>query len=347
MQFTAFSPVCRQTSLLLSAAVLWLFSSPETHGFQQRISIDQIVGIELKEEVTSNRDVVLLSDVATISCGDSRIKDMVEQVELCELKPLDTSKRISQLNVRTRLVLAGMTLEQIRFSGPREVVVNFGEPNVLTDDTIETEAHRVLCQEMGVESFDLTVQLQSTLMETMSPKIQSMNDLKVKVVPPNKVTLGSSTMGVQFWKDDRILVTRFASFNVRKRHRVAIARASLSKELPLDGRSIEFADRFLAAPADELVLEQIEGRNVKAVVPAGAVLQLKDLQLSRSGKAIAIKKGENVKVVAINGKLRIQMMQVEAMQDGGIGEVIELRNRETGKTFSGEVTAPGRAVVRL
>lgn len=82
----------------------------------------------------------------------------------------------------------------------------------------------------------------------------------------------------------------------------------------------------MAAPADELVLEQIEGRNVKTVVPAGAVLQLKDLQLSRTGRAIAIKKGENVKVVAINGKLRIQMMQVEAMQDGGIGEVIELRN---------------------
>ena len=347
MQLTAFSSVYRQSFLLLSAAVLWYCSSPKTHGFQQRISVDQVVGIELKENVTSDRDVVLLCDVATINCGDSRLREIVEHVELCELNPFDISKRITQLNVRTRLVLAGLTLDQIRFSGAREVVVSFGEPNVLTDDAIETEAHRVLCQEMGVESFDLSVQLQSTLMETMSPKIQSMNDLKVKVVPPNKVTLGSTTMGVQFWKDDRILVTRFASFNVRKRHRVAIARASLSKEFPLDGRSIEFADRFLSAPADELSLEQIEGRNVKAVVPAGAVLQLKDLQLSRTGRAIAIKKGENVKVVAINGKLRIQMMQVEAMQDGGIGEVIDLRNRETGKIFSGEVTAPGRAVVRL
>lgn len=117
------------------------------------LRIDEIVGIELKEEVTSNRDVVLLSDVATINCGDSRIKDIVEEVELCELKPLDTSKRISQLSVRTRLVLAGLTLDQVRFSGPREVVVSVGEPNVLTDDAIETEAHRVLCQEMGVESF--------------------------------------------------------------------------------------------------------------------------------------------------------------------------------------------------
>jgi flagella basal body P-ring formation protein FlgA len=225
--------------------------------------------------------------------------------------------------------------------------VSFGISNRVTDQEIEVEAHRLLCDEMGADPRDLSVNLQSALMATMSQKIQDMNDVQVKVIPPSRINLGSLNMGVQFWHDNKILVTRFAAFSVRKRHRVAIAKASLSKAVPLGEQSIDFEERFLATPADELTFEQISGRSVKSVVQAGAIIQLKDLQASETGKAVVIRKGDNVKVVAVLGSLRVEMANAEAVQDGGLGDFINLKNRETGKTIVGEVKARGRVLVEL
>lgn len=341
--YSAQKPIFR----LAAALSLLLFTTAECGAFQQRISLVDLVSIELKPESIVNQESVRLVDVATIKSGNMGLMQVVEQVEVCELDDLNSARRVTQLNVRARLVLAGLTLDQIRFSGPNETQVKFGEPDYVTDEAIATEANQVLCQEMGLESRDVRVQLQNALMQTMPPAIQNMNGLKVKVIPPNKVTLGTVTMGVQFWNKNQLLVTRYAVFNVRKRHRVAIARASLSKEYPLDVGAVEFDERYLAEPTDELSMDQIRGRNVKAVVPAGAILQMKDLQASRTGKAITIKKGELVKVTAFNGRLRLQMSNVEAVTEGGIGETIELKNRSSARTFSGEVTSPGHVTVRL
>ena len=332
---------------LATALSLLLFTMADCGAFQQRVALVDIVSIELKPSSLVNQETVKLADVAVVRSGNMGLQQVVEQVEVYELRDLNSAKKVTQLNIRARLVLAGLTLDQIRFSGPNETEVRFGEPDYVTDEAIETEAHRVLCQEMGLESLDLTVQLQNAMMQTMTPAIQNMNGLKVKVVPPNKITLGIVTMGVQFWNNNQILITRYATFNVRKRHHVAIARASLSKEYPLDIGAVEFEERYLAEPTDELSMDQIRGRNVKAVVPAGAVLQLKDLQTSRTGKAIAIKKGDPVKVTASNGRLKLQMSNAEAITEGGVGEIIELRNRSTERTFSGEVTSPGHVTVRL
>jgi flagella basal body P-ring formation protein FlgA len=275
------------------------------------------------------------------------VRKKIEQIEVCEFDEKTKERTISHINIRSRLVLSGVTLDHVRLFGNKECLVSFGISNHVTDQEIEVEAHRLLCDEMGADPRDLSVNLQSALMATMPPKIQDMNDVQVKVVPPSRINLGSLNMGVQFWHDDKILVTRFAVFSVRKRHRVAIAKASLSKAVPLGEQSIDFEERFLATPADELTFEQISGRSVKSVVQAGAIIQLKDLQSSETGKAVVIRKGDNVKVAAVIGSLRVEMANAEAVQDGGLGDFINLKNRETGKTIVGEVKARGRVLIEL
>ncbi len=343
--------------LRVAVCCLWFADLSRVEGFQEqpanvnqsppRMSIRDFVTLEIRSYTRIPNRSVTIADVAQVICADNNLKQAVELIEICNIDELSPEKIVTHRSFRTRLVLAGLTLEQIRIRGAQECKVEFGEPDLVTDQQVELEARKTLCQVMGLTADDLQVQLQTALMQTMTPDIQKTDGLVVKVVPPLKAALGNTSLNIQFWKDGRLLTTRCASFSVRKRFRVAVARASLSREYSLDHSTVGFEERFLTEPADELTLDQIEGRSVKSVVLAGGLIQTKDLQSSKTGKAVAVKKGELVKVIATNGSLKLQLYNVEAMEDGGTGETIQFKNRESGKTFSARVAGPGAAEVRL
>lgn len=313
----------------------------------QRMSIRDFVTLEIRPFTRVPNQSVTIADVAQVICADSNLKQVVELIEICSINEESPEKVVTHRSFQTRLVLAGLTLEQVSFRGAKECKVEFGQPELITDQQIELEARKTLCHVMGLSADELQVQLQMALMQLMTPDIQKIDGLEVKIVPPLKPSLGNMSLNVQFWKDGRLMTTRCASFSVRKRFRVAVARASLSREYSLDHSTVGFEERFLSEPADELTLDQLEGRTVKSVVLAGGLIQAKDLQSSKTGKAIAVKKGELVKVTATNGSLKLQLYNVEAMEDGGTGETIQFKNRESGKTFSARVAGPGAAEVRL
>ena len=62
--------------------------------------------------------------------------------------------------------------------------------------------------------------------------------------------------------------------------------------------------------------------------------------------AILVKRGQEVQVTAGDVSHFSITMRAEAMQDGGAGEQIRLKNTESGRIISGVVTGPGTAKVR-
>ena len=129
---------------------------------------------------------------------------------------------------------------------------------------------------------------------------------------------------------------------------MAVANISLTREVPLDESTVQFENRFMSTEVDELKPEQVLGRNVRGTVVAGSVVQMRDLQFAtRSNTDSLIKKGSSVQVVAVAHRLRTSIRNVEALEDGRLGERVRLKNRETGKEIVGEVLGPGQAIVRI
>jgi flagella basal body P-ring formation protein FlgA len=90
------------------------------------------------------------------------------------------------------------------------------------------------------------------------------------------------------------------------------------------------------------------GRSVRGTVVAGSVIQMRDLQIAtRSNAESLIKKGSSVQVVAVASRLRTSIRNVEALEDGRLGERIRMKNRDSGKEIVGEVLGPGQAIVRI
>ena len=62
--------------------------------------------------------------------------------------------------------------------------------------------------------------------------------------------------------------------------------------------------------------------------------------------AVLVKRGQEVQVTAGEGQGFSITMRAEAMQDGGLGEQIRLKNVESGRSLSGVITGPNAARLR-
>jgi flagella basal body P-ring formation protein FlgA len=303
--------------------------------------------IELRPQSTVRSTQVLLRDVAKLTCADAVRLAHAESIELrlIDLTQGDTAT-INRFTLNSRLILAGWSYDQFKMVGPEAVFVTYSEPHPLTDTDIEKAALKAMVELMGVDEKELTVRLQAGVIQTLPKEIRERDGLRVEILPPKK-SLGTLTMPVQIRSGDEVLFTRSATFDVRKRHRVAIARISLSRDMPLDERSIQFENRYLPVATDELDPAQVIGQRVRGTLVAGSVLQLRDLQTSRTGGQIVVKRGESVRVFADLGRLRTALSNAQAMQDGGIGETIRLLNPDTRREIVGKVMGPGLVRIQI
>lgn len=306
------------------------------------------IQIQLKESAVVHANQVLLSSIATVSCSDPVCKKEAEDVEVRVLDLTLASETISQRFIKIRLIIAGFPMEDLTFSGADQTVVVFQPSQKLTDTQVEEQALIVLSQALNAEPEDLKVQLQGGFVQTLPKDIREMDGLQLKFLPPARRSLGHVTLSVQAWKDDELILTRSATFDVRRRHRVAVAQISLSREVPLNEISVQFENRFMSTEVDELEPSQILGRSVRGTVVPGAIVQMRDLQTTtRANADILIKKGDSIQVIAMARRLRTSIRNIEALQDGRLGDRIRMKNRETGKEIVGEVLGTGQAIVRL
>lgn len=302
----------------------------------------------MKAAASVHEGQVFLGSIATVSCNDSRLRQQVEDTEVKVLDLSLPSEIITRQSIKIRLVLSGIPMEDIQFYGAEKAVVAFAPVQFLTDKQIEDEAIQTLCKTMNVTPEDLRVVLQNGFVQALPESLREMDGVKITILPPAYKTLGQVMMTVQLRKNNEVLMTRSAVFDVRRRHRVAVAQVSLSRELPLNESNIQFENRFMPTEVDELQPSQVYGKSIRGSVVAGSIIQLRDLQLSsRSDSDLLIRKGDTVQVIATARRLRTSIRNIEALENGRLGEQIRMRNRDSGKEIVGDVLGPGQAIVRI
>jgi flagella basal body P-ring formation protein FlgA len=321
-------------------------------GWLPDVSLRTVVAEELRIHLNAQAVVsdttVLLGAIATVTCSDPLRAKAVETVDVKLLDITQPSEEISQRLVRIRLTLAGYKMEDLRMTGADRTVVVFQPPQKLTDAQVEQQASEVLSQAFNVAPEDLRVSLQSGFVQSLSAEIRDQEALELKILPPARRSLGPVTLSLQLWKDNGLLLTRSAVFDVRRRHRVAVARVSLSREVPINETNVQFENRFLSTEVDELEPNQVVGRNVRGILVPGSIVQMRDLQTTvRSNSDMLVRKGDAIQVIAVARQLRTSIRNIEALEDGRMGDRIRMKNRDSGKEIVGEVLGPGQAIVRV
>lgn len=297
--------------------------------------------IELNESATVYSPQVLLRDVAKVKSRSFSDQTAAEAVELRLLDLTVDEQTITAGSVTSRLVLAGWSVDEIRVVGAPEVRVTFRELDLLTDTVIEEAALEAAFAVIGGDKEDISVRLQNLFVQSLPPNLRDIDGLMARVIPPPKVGPGRCIMQIQVWDGDRLVSTRAAAFDIRKRQTVAVASIALTRDIPIDERSVQFERRFVATTFDELDPAQVFGQRVRSNIVAGTILQARDFQTTSKGSQIIIKRGDLITAYSRVGKLETRLRNVEAMQDAGIGDNIKLMNRESDNLFSGKVVGPG------
>jgi flagella basal body P-ring formation protein FlgA len=300
-----------------------------------------LLTIELKETATVFSPQVLLRDVAKVKSRSFSDQAAAEAIELRLLDLAVTEETISERSITSRLVLAGWSIEEIRIIGSPEVRVSFRERELLTDTIIEDAAKEVAFALMGSDKEDISVELQNVFVQSLPPKTLDIDGLLVRVIPPATLGPGRCVMLVQIWNGDRMIINRSAAFDIRRRQTVAVAKVALTRDKPIDERSVQFERRFVSATLEELDGSHVFGQRVRSNVVPGTILQSRDFQTTPSGARVLIKRGDLVTAYARAGRLETRLRNVEAMQDAGIGDTIKLMNRDSDNLLSGTVVGPG------
>jgi flagella basal body P-ring formation protein FlgA len=76
-------------------------------------------------------------------------------------------------------------------------------------------------------------------------------------------------------------------------------------------------------------------------VPAGRLLSWRDV-----ARRALVRKGDVIEVAAVDGSLQVTL-KAQALQDGGRGETVRVRNLDSKREFAALVVAPNRAEVRF
>ncbi|MFO0976479.1 MAG: flagellar basal body P-ring formation chaperone FlgA [Planctomycetaceae bacterium] len=306
---------------------------------------DQLPVIELRKNVTLTTVSPCLGDIATIQCRDERLRRNLEALEMPSMVEGAATLTVTQKQVRTRLLIAGYALDEFLLVGPTSVTATYREAATISDTDVEEAALRSVAELMGGEVRDFKVQLNSPVIQSLPKEMKELADPRI-TVRPQRTGLGMVPMQIQIWDGKDLKRTIPATCEVRKKHRVAVARVSLNPQQAVDIQQVAFEARYLDKPMDELTLDQIRGQSMRSGVQAGSVIQMKDIRTSSTGGRIIIRKGSLVTATAMTGRLRVSLRDAEALSDGAIGDSIRLRNRQSGEEFSGQVISSGRVLVR-
>jgi flagella basal body P-ring formation protein FlgA len=306
------------------------------------------VQVELREEVQTDHNAIQLSDIARVHVADQELRQQLNTLDMGMLHADKPTLLIGRPRVAIRLRLAGLDASEFQITGAVKSVVRRRTPQIVTDSAIESAAVPTMEAALGVPASHLRVRLNSPMMTTLPTHIQEETGLRVEVQSPLNARIGTVSLTVRLWRDAQLVFSRSGRFDVFQKQHVAVTRTSLPRGHIIDARDVQFTDRFLATAADQLAESQVIGRQVRNALPAGKMIDLRDLLAAPTPKQEQlVKTRDSVSVTAISGSLRVKLTAAEALQAGKAGDMIRIRNLKSNEIITGRVTGAGQVEIRL
>jgi flagella basal body P-ring formation protein FlgA len=307
---------------------------------------DEIV-IELAAHAQVGNEFVRLADVAEISAGPEDRRRLAE-LDVAAFDAAGTPRLIPRRVIEMRLRLAGFDPADIRLGGSEEVIVVGAANTELTDARVEEAAAAAIRQQLGAGEGDLRVTLAGPVVAQWRRQDSLPPHVRLEVIPSAEELLGRVTCACRLLDGDRLIASHAAAFHVARKHHVIVATASLSPGQAMSAGVLREEFRYLAAPVDELTLQQVQGRSLRMPLTPGETLTLRHLSEETAAEnAIVIRSRDAVHVTARKGGLKVVVRGAEALQNGSVGQVIRVRNIESNRIITGRVAGPGEVEIDL
>jgi flagella basal body P-ring formation protein FlgA len=166
---------------------------------------------------------------------------------------------------------------------------------------------------------------------------------RFEVVAQNRDIAGRIPLVVRQYKNDQLIDTLRLGADVELRSTVVVATQRITRGQTITGQDIKTEERWLDSgrqrpltDADALI-GQVAARSIRD----GQLLTPNDVK-----PALMVKRGQLITLRAISGGLIVKTV-ARAMDDGGDGQIIKVRNLRTREQYHVRVSGPQQAVMLI
>jgi flagella basal body P-ring formation protein FlgA len=126
-------------------------------------------------------------------------------------------------------------------------------------------------------------------------------------------------------------------------HKVLVSKELLKRGTVITPEMFSYAEMPAAGMENQIISDTKLLKNMQLVRDLTPNTPLRSYDVKT---AVLVKRGQEVQVTAGEGQGFSITMRAEALQDGGLGEQIRLKNVESGRSLSGVITGPNAAKLR-
>ena len=134
-----------------------------------------------------------------------------------------------------------------------------------------------------------------------------------------------------------------ANGNTPVLHKVLVSKELLKRGTLITPDMFSYAEMPAAGMENQIISDTKLLKNMELVRDLTPNTPLRSYDVKT---AVLVKRGQEVQVTAGEGQGFSITMRAEALQDGGLGEQIRLKNVESGRSLSGVITGPNAAKLR-
>ncbi|MDH3584654.1 MAG: flagellar basal body P-ring formation chaperone FlgA, partial [Phycisphaerae bacterium] len=171
----------------------------------------------------------------------------------------------------------------------------------------------------------------------------SADDYRFELEPMSRDALGRVPLMLRVYDDRRLVTSRRLRVDVKVRRPVVVARSGLTRGRILSPSDLKLEPRWLSSALDPPVEQMADavGRQLVASVTADGLIRQDHVR-----SADLVRRGQLVTVRCLSGGLVIKTV-ARAIEAGGSGEKIRVRNERTREDFMVRVSGPQEAVLML
>lgn len=274
-------------------------------------------------------DRITLSDLGRLT-GDAL---EFEDVDLGHAPDAGSVRRLTGAAILERLRNAGLDEESIRYRIPAAVRVRRAHQEVDPEDLRRAiHAHMADWLPHGdeVESIELPARMRVPLGEYF-----------IRVSAPEAVSRHGHEAQLEVEQDGRVVARAPARLRIASRGTVVVARRPISRGAVVRAADVRLEERSLRSLPSTILreLDEVVGQHARVAISPGRVVTARQIEAPT-----LVEKGDRVRVAIETAGMRLTV-PAEALDSAGLGQRVRLVNRSSGREFTAEVIAHGKARV--
>jgi flagella basal body P-ring formation protein FlgA len=308
------------------------------------VSHGEIV-ISVAAESFSAQEVIRLKDIAQITGAPRALANQIAELDLVEFPATSESISIDRDHIQLRLLLGVVTNESLRVTGAPTVQVRRAGQRI-ADAQILTKASAALAELWNADPSAVKVRLMRPINE---PALQGAQASDLEIVVPATARPGSLRATLLVHEQGTLQASVELQLDVQLSAELLVATANLPRGHTLAENDLMIRWQPVRKPGTVLTQAEAIGQVLRSPVKSGQVMESRLLTTAANKTAAhkVIKTRDIVRLVGKSDTLSVTVSDAEAMQSGGIGDRIRVRNPSSNKIVVARVVSATQVEMEL